>query len=323
MSRLKIGIVGTGYISKYHYDAFSRNEDVTVAGMCTHSNRQKLERMCKEWGIKPYSSFDEMAEDPEIDALVIASINADHYPQIMKSMNKGKHILVEKPLVTDFNHLDEIEKASAEKGMLVFPGHNFLYREAVRKAKEILQEGKLGTVSYSTFSSFFAVRQDHAVGWRREQSLAAGGAMMDSGHHQVYMSLYLLGLPKMLHSFGSRVIQKNMDCEDISQIQLLYPDESIGTILQAWTSNFNEGMNEIRIVGDKGQLSITDALYFNGEKLSSEVGYAASFNNQARAFTDCILKGTRPLHTLKDVRQALKLTYAAYRSSEKKEVVEF
>jgi len=325
MAKLKIGFVGTGFIAPFHYGGFIKNDDAAVVGMCTHANgnREKLEKMCREWNIKAYRGFDEMVEDPEIDALEIGSINSEHYIQIMKAISLGKPVLAEKPVVTDFGQLDEIIRASQEKGVLVFPAHNFVYRGAVQEAKKILDSGKLGRVTYASFISTHTIAADHAAGWRGKLSLGAGGALMDSGHHQVYMSLYLMGMPQKLQAFKSNIILNSMEGEDIAQINAVYPHHAIATIMQSWTSNFGDGINGIKVIGENGQIQVTDALYLNGEKMNTDTTYAGSFINLARAFTDAILHGKPPISTLEDTRKTLKIIYAAYQSSDQDKVIQF
>ncbi|MCL6590945.1 MAG: Gfo/Idh/MocA family oxidoreductase [Firmicutes bacterium] len=321
MAKLRIGIVGTGFIAKYHFDGFRNNPEAEVVGMCTHSNQEKLHQMCNQWGIKPYPNFDAMAEDPKVDALVIGSVNHEHFPQIMKAIALGKPTLVEKPVVTDFGHLEQIREQAAKKGVVVFPGHNFVYRKAAQEAKKIAGSGKLGRITYASFISTHTISTEHQRGWRSKLALGTGGALIDSGHHQVYQSLYLRGMPQKIQAFKSRLVLKEMEGEDIAQINLLYPDGSLGCIMQSWTSNFGEGINGIRILGDRGRILITDALYFNGEMVEPDADYANSFVNQARAFTDCVFKGIPPVSDLEDVRNTLKLIFGAYESSEREAVV--
>jgi len=325
MAKINLGLVGTGFISPFHYNGFLKNEDARVVGMCTRANGdfQKLEKMCREWNIKAYRSFDEMAEDKNITALEIGSVNTEHFSQIMKAISLGKPVLAEKPVVTDYAQLDEIIRASTEKGVLVFPAHNFVYRGAVVEAKKILDSGKLGRVTYASFISTHTIPADHAGGWRGKLSIGAGGALMDSGHHQVYMSLFFLGMPQKIQAFKSNLILNGMEGEDIAQVNALYPDRSIGTIMQSWTSSHGDGFNGIKILGEKGQIQVTDALYLNGEKLNSDADYAGSFINLAKGFTDAVLHGKAPLSTLEDTRKTLKIIYGAYQSSEKDQVITF
>ncbi|HEX3047381.1 MAG TPA: Gfo/Idh/MocA family oxidoreductase, partial [Bacillota bacterium] len=171
MAKLRIGLVGTGFIARFHFDGFRKNPEAEVVGMCTHSNQEKLQRMCAEWGIKPYPNFDAMVEDPKVDALMIGSVNHEHFPQIMKAISLGKPTLVEKPVVTDFGHLEQIMNAAVQKGVVVFPGHNFAYRKAVREAKKIVDSGKLGRITYSSFISTHIISTEHQQGWRSKLAL--------------------------------------------------------------------------------------------------------------------------------------------------------
>jgi predicted dehydrogenase len=325
MAKIKIGLVGTGFIAPYHFNGFSKNEDAKVVGMCTHAHgdREKLDRMCREWNIKAYNGFDEMLQDPEIDALEIGSINTEHYNQIMKAIALGKPVLAEKPVVTDITQLDEIIKASKTKGSLVFPAHNFVYRKAVLEAKKIVESGRLGRITYASFISTHTIPPEHAHGWRSKINIGAGGALMDSGHHQVYMSLYLMGMPAKIHAFKSNIILNDMEGEDIAQINAFYPDQAIGTIMQSWTSAYGDGINGIKIMGEKGHIQVTDALYFNGEEINRDAGYEGSFINLARAFTDAILHDKQPVSTLEDSRKTLQIIYGAYQSSDQDKVISF
>ncbi|HEX3045700.1 MAG TPA: hypothetical protein VHY08_13165 [Bacillota bacterium] len=112
-----------------------------------------------------------------------------------------------------------------------------------------------------------------------------------------------------------------MEGEDVAQINVMYPDESLGCIMQSWASNFGDGVNGIRIVGERGRILVTDALYFNEAMIEPDADYANSFVNQAQAFTDCVFKGVPPVSTLEDVRNTLKIIYGAYESSERETVV--
>jgi predicted dehydrogenase len=326
MIKLKVGMVGFGFISDWHLTGFKDNPDAEITGMCHvffGSDEQKaketelLNKRCAELGIKAYDSFEAIVSAPEIDALIIGSINPYHYNQIKAAIANGKHVIVEKPVVTDFKQLEEIKKLSAEKGVKIFPAHNFVYRDSVRKAKEIIEAGKLGQIIHSSFIV------THTTGWRADKRISSGGSLIDSGHHLVYQALYLLGKPAKVQGFTSKMVLKNMDCEDTAQVSLLYPDGSIAVIMQSWTSDHAGMINGIRIFGTEGSIVITDALYFNDEKINSEVDYAGSFINEAKAFSDYVLKDIPPVSGLDDVADTLKITFGAYKSADTNSIIDF
>jgi predicted dehydrogenase len=330
MKKLRIGIVGMGFIADWHWKGFEQNPDAEITGMChtffgnevqKADEMELLKNKCAELGIKAYKSFESMVADPEIDALIIGSINPFHYQQIKSAIENGKHILVEKPMVTDFDQLEEIRKVSEEKRVKIFPAHNFVYRPAIRKAKEIIEAGKLGQIIHSSFIVTHTISEAHSKGWRAKKELGTGGTLIDSGHHLVYQALYLLGKPVKLHGFKSKMVLKNMDCEDTAQVSLLYADGSMAVIMQSWTSDHAGMINGIRIFGTEGSLVITDDLYFNDQKMNQEADYMNSFVNQARAFSDYILKEIPPVSGLDDVYNTLKITYGAYSSAETDSVI--
>jgi predicted dehydrogenase len=323
MKKLRIGIVGTGFIAPFHFKGFQACPEAEVVGMCTHSNQEKLKSMCAEWGIKAFPSFEALASDPAVDALVIGSINTDHFEQIMRCQELRKPVLIEKPVVTDLALLDLIRASVAKTGVAVMPAHNFAYRGAVLAAKAVLQTGKLGRIIFSSFASNHTISEEHSKGWRSKLSLGAGGALMDSGHHQVYQSLFLAGRPVALHGFKSRLVLTQMEGEDVGHVQVQYADGSVGSILQTWTNNNGGPVDGIRIVGTEGSLHITDALYVNKEKVNSDVEYPDSFVGQAKAFVAHVLHGAPLASNLDDAHDTLRLIQLAYKSAEQGTVERF
>jgi predicted dehydrogenase len=327
---MKMGIVGTGMMLNFHCSAFNQLPNISVHG-CTREyygtkgeqkiQKKSLEKVAEKLGIKAYPNFEEMVNDKELTFLVITSINSHHYDHIIQALKKGKHILVEKPVITDIRQLNEIKEQARAKNLLVFPGHNFVYRPAVLTAKEIIDEGKLGTIVYASFISCFRSGEVHSHGWRASEELASGGALMDSGHHQVYQSLYLLGKPKLIHGFTSNQILKHMEGEDFAMINAYYEDGFIANIGQGHSSDFGDLISGIKIVGEKGNILITDTCYHNGEKISETTDYATSFYHQAKYFVNFLDQQLRPISSLIDVRNSLEIIYAAYKSAKQNKVI--
>ena len=331
MSTLRIGMVGMGFIADWHQRGFASVPGTEFAGICQdfHGSpaqvarkQQQLAEKAKALGTKAYASFDEMVADPALDALIIGSINPYHFDQIKRGLAAKKHLLVEKPVVTEIAQVAQIEALAAKAGRLIFPAHNFVYRGAVQEAKKIIASGVLGKLVASSFVVTHTISPEHANGWRGKRALGTGGTLIDSGHHLVYQSLYLLGMPVALSAFTSKQVLTQMECEDTAQVALQYQDGSVATIMQSWASGHGDA-NGIRITGDKGCLQITDALYLNGKKLNSDVDYGASFCHLAQAFVNAVHGKGAPVSGLDDVRNTLRLTFAAYESADNKTVISF
>ena len=321
MKKLRIGIIGTGFIAPFHFNGFKKWPDAEIVGMCTHSNHDRLRKMCADWGIRPYDDFEQLAQDPGVDALIMGSVNTEHFPQIMRAQELGKPVLAEKPVVTSLKELDVIRASVARTGVPVMPAHNFIYRGAVSEGRIAMRTGFLRQVVYASFCSNHTISKEHETGWRSKLALGSGGALMDSGHHQVYQSLGFMGRPINLHAFKSRLVLTGMEGEDVAHVQLEYASGALGTIFQSWNNNSGGPVDGIRIVGTHGSLQISDALYINGEKRNPDTDYPNSFVHQARAFLDLVLHGKAPASTLDDARDTLELILLAYQSCETGRVV--
>ncbi len=330
MNRTHIGIVGTGMMLEYHLRAFRDLPDVSFVG-CTReyygNSRQReqqhrsLQDIAGRFGIEAYPTYAELLGDGRLDAVIVASINPYHFEHIRKALDAGLDVLAEKPVVTDLAQLEILRAKAAGKGRLLFPAHNFVYRPAIAKAKEILDAGALGTLVYAQFISCFRSGEAHARGWRASAAASGGGALMDSGHHQVYQSIHLLGFPEKIQAFRSRQVLTWSEGEDFAMINARYRDGCIANIGQGHGSDFGEPVSGIRIVGEKGNIVVGDACYHNGTKVADGTGYAESFRHQAAHFLACRAGRTQPRSDLDDARDTLRIIQAAYRSAEKDEVV--
>lgn len=311
----RIGIVGTGFIAMKHLAAFEAQKEAEIVGMCTYSNMEKLHAICEEHQIIPFDSLDGMLEKGELDAVILCSVTACHYMEILKAAEAGISMLVEKPVVGETEQYQRVKRATTQNRVRLFPGHNFMYRRALLQMKKLLDEKALGDVLQSSFFSAQLLDTSGSVNWRRQRELSCGGALMDSGHHLIYQMLYLLGVPARLQAFTANLRLHDLDGEDTAQLNMQMMDGSLCVITESWASEAADQLNGIRILGTDGEMYLTDALYVNGDKVCDVESYDQTFLNQAQAFL-AYLDGTgEPLSTLEDSEHTLQIIRAAYRSA--------
>ncbi len=321
MNKIRVAYIGLGWIADWHFKAMKRVSSIEVVGACdAPENYEACRARCNEWGIKGWRSYEEVLGDPGVDAVAILTPTWLHTEQTLAALRAKKHVLVEKPVALSAEEIGRMEQAAKAAGVVVMPGHNFVYRPVVRKAKEVLASGMLGNVSYASFRAVHFIPEVSSAGWRKSLNASGGGAMIDSGTHLVYQSLYLMGRPSYLFSFDAKKHYLELESEDISLIGLQYPDGAIGNILQSWASG-DPSAGEVRIEGDKANLLIADGLYVDGKKMETDFEYGDSFYHLAQAFSDAALKGTKPISTLEDARAALILIQNAYASAKEKRVI--
>jgi len=327
-STINIGLVDTGFISEFHIQGFGPETRCKISGVTrswredkvVDEQRKKLENFAQKHNLTTYNSFEEMIGSAEIDAVIIGSVNPLHYNQIMSALSNKKHVLIEKPVVRTTKEYEEIQAKAEKEGVLAIPAHNFACRPAVLEAKKRIDRGDIGTIQYASFTQSFYCGAV-AGNWRSQHELAWGGALMDSGTHLVYQALQLLGMPQSVQAYSARNTLE-MDDEDIASVQLYYKGVgAAGTIvhiMQNWGSEHGQDIEGIRIIGTKGRITISDALYINGEKFDSAVSYEDSFKGQAKLFADAIIDGAAAASSLEDAKQTMRIIDAAYQSIEEK-----
>src|SRR5207245_1057592 len=89
-------------------------------------------------------SCDAVLDDPEIDAVIIATPAETHFRLAEQALHAGKHAFVEKPLATRASEVDKLAQSAAERSLVVMAGHTFIYNAAVRYVKQLIDEGEMG-----------------------------------------------------------------------------------------------------------------------------------------------------------------------------------
>ena len=151
---------------------------------------------------KAVPEIETVLDDPEVEAVIIATPASSHYELAKTALQRGKHIFVEKPLATSTILADELIALAAARDRTLMAGHTFLYNAAVRYAKKLLDEGELGQVYYiySQRLNLGQVRSDVNAWW----NLAP---------HDVSILLYLINneLPISVSAVGVSYIQPGIE----------------------------------------------------------------------------------------------------------------
>ena len=94
------------------------------------------------------ANADEIIADGEIDAVVLATPAATHFDLAMRALRAGKHVLIEKPFATKVSEVDAIAAAAEKSGRVAMAAHTFVFNDAVRYLKKIMDSGDLGEIRY-------------------------------------------------------------------------------------------------------------------------------------------------------------------------------
>jgi len=145
---LKIGIIGYGYWGPNLARNFAEMEGVELAWCADRrAERLALARRRFPW-IQVAEDADAVFADDTIDAVVIATPVGTHHALARQALGRGKHVLIEKPLARTVAEAEELCELAEKKGLTLMVDHTFIYTGAVRKMKEIVDVGELGSLHY-------------------------------------------------------------------------------------------------------------------------------------------------------------------------------
>ena len=200
--RLKVGIIGTGWIAEAHIESYLRMPDVDiVAGADLIPG--KAEAFFKRYGVEGvhlYPSHKEMLENEELDAVSVCTYNRTHAECTIDALNKGVNVLLEKPMCVTTEEAVDICRAEKKSGKVLSIGFQPRFDANMQMIKKIVQSGALGEVYYIQTGG--GRRRGIPNSTFIEQRTAGIGALGDIGCYSLDMVLNAIGYPKPLTVTG-------------------------------------------------------------------------------------------------------------------------
>ena len=307
---IKVAQIGVGYWGPNILRNLAKNDQFDVVAVSDLSAERgeyvKSNYPGVDFFLDPASIF----TNENIDAVVIATPVHTHFDLAMKALKAGKHILVEKPMATNSDEINQIISISKEKNLTAMVGHTFIFNKAVRYVKAIIDDGKLGDIRYiySQRLNLGRIRNDIDALW----NLAP---------HDISIVQYWLDnkYPIKIKRNGMDYIQDGID--DVVFLNLTYPDKIIVNIHVSWLDPLK--VRKMIIVGTKkmvvyddisdNKISIydkgIDKMAVLGENMDFDKPFKSSFNYRSgdvimpkiqweeplkleiNHFLDCITKG--------------------------------
>ncbi|MFN6038730.1 MAG: Gfo/Idh/MocA family protein [Bacteroidota bacterium] len=221
---MKVAIVGLGYWGQNLIRNFSSLDGCSVAYACD-VRAESLSSLSKKFpSVKCTSSYNEVLNDKSVDAVVIATPVFSHFELARMALLAQKHVLVEKPLSSNYQQASELFELSQRSNRILMVDHTFLYTSAVQKMKKLLVEGTIGKVKYfdSTRINLGLFQPDINVLW-------------DLAPHDISILNYLIDEePYSVNATG--VSHTKNGIENIAYMTVNYNSGFIAHFNCSWTS---------------------------------------------------------------------------------------
>ncbi|MBV9251563.1 MAG: Gfo/Idh/MocA family oxidoreductase, partial [Acetobacteraceae bacterium] len=242
---IRVGQVGCGYWGPNLLRNLQSSPKCSLVAVAEASPQRRSFVATRFSGAKLYSNFYDLIDDPSIEAVVIATPAATHFTVAEAALQAGKHVLVEKPMATSTAEVDALSHIADRRGLVLMVGHTFIYNDAVRRLKAIINEGELGEIVYlySQRLNLGQLRSDVNAWW----NLAP---------HDVSIQLFLVGEPgpQSASATGRAFLQP--DIEDVVVANLVWRNGIVGTIHVSWLDPHKT--RQLTVVGTRKMIVYDD-----------------------------------------------------------------
>jgi len=257
---LKGAIVGFGFIAgKGHHPAYLQREDIEIVAVADVTAPRLEAARAAIPKARLYASFrDLLARETQLDFIDISAPPHAHAEIALAALERGIHVLCEKPLTTSMGEARALVDAARAHRRVVFPAHNYKHAPVVKFAQQIIESGRIGAIRAVTLNTF---RTTHAKGvpewktdWRRDRKLSGGGIAMDHGSHTFYLAFeWLRGYPTAISA--RMATMGSFDTEDDFTCSLKFPTGFASAHL-SWTAGVRKVVYSLQ--GENGALVIDD-----------------------------------------------------------------
>jgi len=296
---IKIALIGIGGMGFVHFNAYKNIEGAEIIAVADVRPDMAAEKV-KDENIKIYSSMDELLENETPDMIDICTPSYLHAELSIKALEKGFHVLCEKPMSLSSSETSKMIAAAEKSGKLFMTAHVVRFMAPYVYLKKIIDSGELGALVHIDMKRLSAVPKWSWEDWMRDLS-KSGGTPIDLSIHDLDFIQYALGQPKSV----SGVYKKLENNNDYIVSQLVYDSFDV-TVTGGWFNCDIPFKAEYIAIFENGYIeSAGGKLIKNGEEIALETGEtsedtginlsgADGYADEIAYFVDCLKKGVKP-----------------------------
>ncbi|MBS4538833.1 Gfo/Idh/MocA family oxidoreductase [Clostridium sp. D2Q-11] len=345
MGKLRFAILGCGRISKKHAEAIANNHrEVELIAVCDHKDKKMEATIDKYYeilsinksninnNIKKYLDYKEMLKDESIDVVAIATQSGYHAKITIDCLNRGKHVIVEKPMALSLEDAEEMISTSRKKNLKLTVCYQNRFNPPIQKLRKAIEEKRFGKIVNGTARILWN-RDDNYYkqsDWRGTWELD-GGALMNQCIHNIDLLQWMLGgkVDRVYANTGNFL--RNIEAEDFGVIIIRFQNEAIGMV-EGSVCVYPENLEEtLSIFGEKGTAVIGGIAvnkietwnFEDKENIESDVEnqeiyttgvYGDGHTPLFKDTIDAIKQDREPYITGEEGKKSLEIVLAAYKS---------
>lgn len=325
MEKTKVGVIGLGGIAQLvHLPNIAKLSNAEVTAV-SEIDKRRLTVIADKFKVSNrYSNYEDLLENSDVDAVIIATPTSSHSEVAIKSLNYGKHILVEKPFVRSYEEGKPVIEAAKKANKLVIVGMNLRHRPDAMLLKSVISSDEIGKIFY--IKGGWIRRQSSDQAWFMQKGEAGGGVIIDLGIVLLDLSLWLLDYPKVETITTQNFYQNTKNIEDSSISFLRCNNSRLISLETSWSLPMEKDSHYFTVYGTKGYATLNPfRIYKKYEDQYIEIGssqtespavlFQKSYLNELKSFIGAIRGNNPVVSSGEEAIERIKIVEAMYKSS--------
>ena len=262
MKEIRWGFIGCGEVTeKKSGPAFNEVEGSKVVAVMSRSENKARSYAERHRIRKWYTDAQELIDDPDVNAVYIATPPSSHATFALMAMKAGKPVYVEKPLAASYSDCIRINRVSEQTGVPCFVAYYRRYLPYFQKVKEIIQGGEVGDVinvqvRFSVPPRDLDYNSGKEMPWRLQPDISGGGYFYDLAPHQIDLLQDLFGIITRAHGYPANCAHL-YEAEDTISACFYFESGIPGSGSWCFVGHESAKEDRIEVIGDKGTLSFS------------------------------------------------------------------
>lgn len=266
MKQINWGFIGCGEVTeKKSGPAFNEVEGSQVVAVMSRSENKARSYAERHHIRKWYTDAQELIDDPDVNAIYIATPPSSHAAFAIMAMRAGKPVYIEKPLAASYNDCIRINRISEQTGVPCFVAYYRRYLPYFQKVKEIIENGTIGKVinvqiRFSVPPRDLDYKNEKELPWRLQPDIAGGGYFYDLAPHQIDLLQNIFGVITRAHGYPANRAHL-YKAEDTVSACFFFENGVTGSGSWCFVGHESAKEDRIEVIGDKGSLSFSVFTY--------------------------------------------------------------
>lgn len=249
--KIRLAVIGTNFITDWLMEGVKELDEIELTAVYSRT-RERGKQFAAKYGVeKVYDNYEEMAGDPEIDAVYVASPTSMHYVHSITMINHGKHVLCEKPVCSNQTELELLIQAAREQGVVFMEAMKNVHSpgfDAILKNLHKIGDVRRATIQYCQYSSRYDKFKNGIIENAFNPKLS-NGALMDIGSYCIHFLASLFGRPNKI--LADSIFLKN-GVDGAGSVIASYGDKQAEVLY----SKITDSMTPTQIQGENGCMVI-------------------------------------------------------------------